>query len=416
MVKNNLVALILLSFLFAGCSSTYSTPPYMVVMDAGSSGTRVYVYQIVDAGSSTQTPIVNKLASCKDPDPNCAQSTSGSDKGIAALAGQPQTNIDAYLAPMIAYAKKNVPDNQLSNIPIFLRATAGVRNLSPESAQTELMNLANTTLQNAGFRSMSSAQVLSGFAEGVYGWLNANSALNTLGLPSSQTYGIIEMGGASEQITFIPLDQPNTFPVSIAGQIYSLYSYSYNHLGANEASLQTNNDVDKTQLEGCGIGSAGLPANYTTCKNSWATILNQNFACVPLCGLEGQNQSTIPPSMNFKILGGTPGGISQSCQINPFTPDTIDTIGAQVCNAAPGTGPCTNYKGNPQYLCKLLALLSTELSGALPPALPFDGFGFTHNSTQVTPADADGNINGQKVTWTKGFVIGELIGLDKTKL
>lgn len=387
------LALFILSSVIFACSLN-QPKQYMVIMDAGSTGTRVYVYS-TDKNSSGQLPIVMKLGSCKDPDPNCKQ-TQNPDTGIAIIDPSSQTAMDSYLAPLIAYARTLIPVNSVSETPINLRATAGVRNLSPVDKQIHLMSLASNTLSVSGFSKTSGAQVLSGFQEGVSQWLNVNSILGLLGQSAQNTVGIIEMGGASEQIVFTPDTQANSFPISILGQAYSVYSYSYNHLGSNEAS--------SIALQGNACLSSSN--NYSGCQQTWATYLNNNAACEPLCGLEGINQPPIPQNMIFRMVGGTPTGIAQACQLTSISPNIIDSIGNQVCSSA-SPAPCPSFKGTPDRLCKLLGLLSTEISGTG----SFAGFGFSKNTTKILPADSDGNINGQEVTWTKGYVLARLFGI-----
>ena len=74
--------------------------------------------------------------------------------------------------------------------------------------------------------------------------------------PVSQSVGVLEMGGGSTQIAFIP-DTPiyaNMFPVRIGGQRYHLYAHSYLFYGQNYIISRINkyliqNNVESSQLE-----------------------------------------------------------------------------------------------------------------------------------------------------------------------
>ncbi|KAG0476221.1 hypothetical protein HPP92_013062 [Vanilla planifolia] len=51
-----------------------------------------------------------------------------------------------------------------------------------------------------------------GADEGIYAWVAANYALGSLGKDAEDTYGIVELGGASAQITFVSGEQsPSEF-------------------------------------------------------------------------------------------------------------------------------------------------------------------------------------------------------------
>jgi hypothetical protein len=362
---------------------------YVVVLDAGSSKTEAFIYRLTSQDSMTHPPRVDR----------CDVSYR-TEQGISSLLSN-QTTMDTYLENILEDTKKYLENmgfssTQLQSVPIYLRATAGVR-ISPVEAQEPLMELATETLQRSGFSPTSDAQVISGFAEGVYAWLSLNIKENKIGGPWDETFGIIEMGGASEQITFIPASQPNTFPMRISGNSYSLYSYSYNHFGSDEAKLVT-------EILGCNENST-ITRDYATCKNSWTEKLNEDFACKPLCGLVGVDQPPIPEGMNFTMLGGTPLGISDRCSLNGlFQATFIDEIGNGVCSG--DTSKCLedNYGTTQDDYCKRLALLSAELAGNDDEDVEFDGFGFAKDSTQVRLPSSSSH-------WTEGFVIANSIGI-----
>ena len=55
---------------------------------------------------------------------------------------------------------------------------------------------------------------------------------------SSSSFGVLEMGGASSQITFIPEVDPlaDKFPMQILGKDFSVYTHSY--LGYGQDAIQ----------------------------------------------------------------------------------------------------------------------------------------------------------------------------------
>ncbi|KAJ6432300.1 hypothetical protein OIU84_019524 [Salix udensis] len=82
------------------------------------------------------------------------------------------------------------------------------------------------------------ASVITGSDEGLYAWVIANYALGALGGDPLETSGIIELGGASAQVTFVstepvPPEFSRTFKF---GNIsYNIYSHSFLQLGQNAA-------------------------------------------------------------------------------------------------------------------------------------------------------------------------------------
>ncbi|MCH83787.1 apyrase 6-like, partial [Trifolium medium] len=74
--------------------------------------------------------------------------------------------------------------------------------------------------------------------EGVYAWVVANYALGTLGGDPLETTGIIELGGASAQVTFVSREAMLPLfsrTVKFGNVTYNLYSHSLLHFGLNVA-------------------------------------------------------------------------------------------------------------------------------------------------------------------------------------
>ncbi|XP_062581117.1 ectonucleoside triphosphate diphosphohydrolase 8-like isoform X2 [Saccostrea cucullata] len=106
----------------------------------------------------------------------------------------------------------------------------------------EARNLMNTVRRilsdrriNKFIYSERSVRILSGEEEGVFAWITANYHNGFLSSNKSLSHGVgvLEMGGGSTQITFLP-DGPllaHMFTIRIAGRIYNLYSHSYLNFG-----------------------------------------------------------------------------------------------------------------------------------------------------------------------------------------
>jgi apyrase len=81
-------------------------------------------------------------------------------------------------------------------------------------------------------------RAIAGRDEGIYAWVSANYALGTLHGDPLQTTGIIELGGASTQVTFVPeVLPPPSFKhtLELGGKAFVLYSYSFLNFGQEAA-------------------------------------------------------------------------------------------------------------------------------------------------------------------------------------
>ncbi|MCO5598051.1 hypothetical protein L7F22_052141 [Adiantum nelumboides] len=94
------------------------------------------------------------------------------------------------------------------------------------------------TLGDTQFPDLVHIRDRAGLDEGVFAWVAANYALGTLGRNTEDTVGIIELGGASAQITFVPdMPPPPEYlhPFDFGGVTYTLYTHSFLHLGQEAA-------------------------------------------------------------------------------------------------------------------------------------------------------------------------------------
>ncbi|XP_040573118.1 ectonucleoside triphosphate diphosphohydrolase 3 [Lepeophtheirus salmonis] len=86
-----------------------------------------------------------------------------------------------------------------SSTRIFLGATAGMRHLSPATADS-LMTAVRSSLQDSDFdfRDEGDAAILSGSKEGLYDWIT----INFLSGVNGENMGVMDMGGASCQLSY----------------------------------------------------------------------------------------------------------------------------------------------------------------------------------------------------------------------
>lgn len=157
--------------------------------------------------------------------------------GLSSHADNP-TNAGDSLRDLLDFSKRKVPPEFWAETEIRLMATAGLR-LLDVVVQDKILDSCRRVLRDSGFRFTDDwATVITGSDEGVYAWVVANYALGTLGGDPLGTTGIIELGGASAQVTFVsnePLPPEFSRTLKFGNVTYNLYSHSFLHFGQNVA-------------------------------------------------------------------------------------------------------------------------------------------------------------------------------------
>lgn len=191
---------------------------YGVVVDCGSSGSRVFVYYWPPHNGNPHTLLDIQQMRDKERKPVVLKIK----PGISTLAKTPTAASD-YLQPLLSFAAAHVPKNKHKETPLYILCTAGMR-LLPEHEQAAILEdiVSDVPLEFDFLFSESHAEVISGKQEGVYAWIGINFVLGRFDhaddedaivevTPSSQshhpisrrrTVGIMDMGGASLQIAY----------------------------------------------------------------------------------------------------------------------------------------------------------------------------------------------------------------------
>ena len=100
---------------------------YVILFEAGSSGTRMSIYQFPESGKSLKASDVKEL----DPSPSKIK------RGISELADDP-SQVEASMMPLLESAQKTIPQDTQSSTPIYLLATAGMRLVPTDQANAIL--------------------------------------------------------------------------------------------------------------------------------------------------------------------------------------------------------------------------------------------------------------------------------------
>ncbi|KAJ2445311.1 Golgi apyrase [Coemansia sp. RSA 2440] len=177
---------------------------YGVVIDAGSSGSRLMIY----SWDSSPTTSLNGSAKWQLPLVERASEhwTHKTSPGISSFADRPHRVGIEHIKPLLDFAQEHIPKQQIAHTPVVLLATAGMR-LLPRAHQLQILDTA-CSYARANYDFMlrdcqDSFQVVSGEVEGLFGWIAVNYLLGD-GFSSNSTHGFLDMGGASAQIAFAP--------------------------------------------------------------------------------------------------------------------------------------------------------------------------------------------------------------------
>ncbi|KAG6873779.1 hypothetical protein C0995_011004 [Termitomyces sp. Mi166 len=188
-----------------------------VVIDAGSSGSRLQIYSWKDP--KTISPV--KGTELEFTLPKVEKGTEKGDDwvtkvepGISSFGNNPE-GIGKYLQPLLSHARKHIPPSLEKETPLFLLATAGMRLLDPVSQANVLEETCRFLTRHSTFKidgrseagpCGSSVRIITGEEEGLFGWIAVNYLMDgfTGAKQDPTTYGFLDMGGASTQIAFEP--------------------------------------------------------------------------------------------------------------------------------------------------------------------------------------------------------------------
>lgn len=246
-----LAALVLVGTLRGADSETRR----LIVFDAGSSSTRVHVFELDVARRGSRLPTVRAhFEAPRRASPGLAEFAADTDHDVGGLPDAKHANetrdeeMEAYLGPLLRFAESVVPKSRRAETKTLFMATAGVRALPPaqqaralERCRSVLNRSAFGTsperLQNVSERTPN-VRVITGADEGLYGWIAANYAAGTLYDPPTSTVGVVELGGASAQVTFRPETKPPRAyraELVVADRKWAVYTHSALGLGLDAA-------------------------------------------------------------------------------------------------------------------------------------------------------------------------------------
>jgi Golgi nucleoside diphosphatase len=262
-----------------------------MIIDAGSTGSRMHVYEFAPRILENQKQVEEAVAGNRLSYPGTeSRWTERLRPGIDRFAyldddDEQYSALAEYLSPLLEFAKTILHEKQTmwEIFPIYLKATAGMRQL-PNSRRQRLMETVRNLFFNktyCPFRfELEFARVISGEEEAIYGWTAVNFLKGSLLTDSegtgvvmspNRTFGALDLGGASTQISFYDPKEDimsHLFKLQIGqGKHWNLYAHSFLQFGVNSAYDRLNArlyaDVQPEDAEKDGVYNPCLPGKYS---------------------------------------------------------------------------------------------------------------------------------------------------------
>ncbi|XP_062113671.1 apyrase 2-like [Humulus lupulus] len=236
-----------------------SKTSYAVIFDAGSSGSRVHVFNF--DGNLDLIPIGGNLELFLQIKP-----------GLSAYADNPRSAAESLIG-LLDKAQEAVPKKLRSSTPVRVGATAGLRSLPGDTSERILQEVRDLLRERSSFKleSKDAVSVIDGTQEGSYQWVTINFLLGKLGKKYGDTVGVVDLGGGSVQMAYAiseaaaakapkPTEGEDTYvkEMYLKGRKYFLYVHSYLRFGllaARAEILKVSGDSENPCILGGYDGS-----------------------------------------------------------------------------------------------------------------------------------------------------------------
>jgi len=226
---------------------------YVIIIDAGSTGSRIHVFTLQEAGLDGYKLVKDDFYPL--------------EPGLSSYGKEPKKAAES-LKPLLDFAHEKIPAEKHQHTAVKVKATAGLRILSEEVANSILNEVESYVQKNYKFKVMPNlAQIMDGTDEGVFAWISLNYFLGNWEPVHSNT-AALDLGGGSFQLVFqteskehLPeTAQSNVLKVPVAGMTREVYVKSYLGMGLKEARVKL---LKPTSGKEDTLTSPCLPAKYS---------------------------------------------------------------------------------------------------------------------------------------------------------
>jgi len=373
----NFIAILLFSISF---SVHASSPHYAIVVDAGSSGSRLHLFQYDEA---QPLPVINDIFS------------ENINPGLSSFADQP-ANAGGSLKKLFDDVTVKIKELHIEqhSVSVNVLATAGMRLLSTEKQQAIYQNIRSYLTSNYQFN-VQRVETITGKMEGMYGWLDVNYLANRFDSNSDATYGIIDMGGASSEIAFSTNDKSlaeDEITVNITNKTYTVFSKSILGSGQDKMREAMNQSSD---------ASSCYPTHYQL-NDKVTGLFDYNKCSAVYSSLINAFASHIPAAINNEFIAYS--GIYYAFHFLDAdkvpTKENVISKTKQVCQHT-----WEELKQDPHYTNVADKYLSSYCANAIYQTnLIFDTYRINDSQLYV-----QNKLNDKEIDWTLGALLFEVL-------
>ncbi len=382
----------------SGVEERSAGPRYGIIIDAGTTGTRVHIYAL-DGRDEEGVPRVQAAPWPRGQGEPLWEMRV--EPGLIDSGGNPEAAI-ASIEPLIAYAADRVgPDErELRRTPLFLMATAGMRAL-PEQEREAILGPVRAWLRASSPFHVKDVRVITGEEEALFGWLTINYAGGTLNARGTQeTLGVLDMGGGSTQIAFAPTKAPEAHGVSVDFGPSALQLYARSYLGYGEERMLERVADPRCSPRGAPLeGGRVGQGDYAACRAVILKALEGPCDKGP-CSLMGAWQP--PLRGDFVAVSAYFYTMTFAEAGDPASLEALERFGVHYCASEWSEILKAHPEVDPRYLVQYC------FSAAYMVSILHEGYGFDMETTQIRALD---RIGGNDTGWTLGAMIFEASAL-----
>lgn len=288
---------------------------YHVLIDSGSTGSRIYIYQY------------------EEDDPLRSLMEVAHKRVRPALSEffEDYRGLKKQMQQLLRFAESYVDETKRSRTSLSLQATAGLR-IMPIHEQEWLISHVRTILSASSFDVVPfDTRVLTGGEEALFGLLATNAAFGDLSLHSAQglLLGAADLGGSSQQIAFMLPKRTFSFKALWKnfswGILWGKWPSPYPSQCKPDYRLAINGSSEYLEVFARSLPSLGLveALRDTLYELSADFVRNRQLAIFDQTMVESNFESQVPlPIGTISILGNS--DLSEIGQMESISVDSVD--------------------------------------------------------------------------------------------
>ncbi|KAF3844817.1 hypothetical protein F7725_007980 [Dissostichus mawsoni] len=362
---------------------------YGIMFDAGSTGSRIHIYKFIQKDPVELPVLDNEMYHAVKP-------------GLSAYKDNPEEGGNT-IRQLLRIAKKTVPEEDWRRTPVVLKATAGLRLLPEDKANALLkevrhvFSLPSDSLvrevfdESPFFVPNNSVSILNGAKEGVLAWVTVNFLTGHLYSNTRRTVGILDLGGGSTQITFLPKSKKTiqSAPATYISNFNRTYSpnipINSTHTGLDwkvfSSSCLPKKFTENVTFGGTTYKVSGIPDGYAGYKLCYYEVMKV------IKGIVHQpyevKGSSVFYAFSYYFDRAVESGLIDGSRGGAVEVRDFKKRAKEVCNKM------TKYRAISPFLCMDLTYITCLLK---------DGFGFK-DSTVLQLAK---KVNNVETSWALG--------------